>query len=192
MMNNVQTNPAAPMLASKQSAFTRFVRNSARIACGVLSIFALLGGAFCFLAAVVDGIYFSRLHSKMFNCARFVEAHIQENSMFPTSGQLQRWSNENGDLLPFRIGEPGADDSFTILDGQSTEPHFKKYRIAYWTGDRSEFFNAWDGTFTTSVTQYSGSAFVVGMAFFVAGAALYRIRDYLLKAQQSALEVSQT
>ncbi len=192
MTNNIQTNPTAPLQASRQSAFTRFVRNSARMGCGVLSIFALLGGAFGFLAAVVDGIYFSRLHSKLLNCAKLVEAHIHENSRFPDSSELQRWGNENGGLLPFRIGTPGADDTFSILDGQAAEPQFKKYRIASWTGDRFEFFNAWDGTFTTSIRQHSGGALAVGTMLFVAGAVLYRVRDRLAKAHHNIWGVSQT
>lgn len=146
-------------------------------ACKVASSIALIAASFSMLATVVDWIYYFKIHGMMRECGAFVKAHVDKLEQFPSTETMDNWSHSH-DLSPrLRVGAPGALDSMKILEGDLVKAGFRDFRIAYWDGDRFEFFNLWDETFTTSVKTHSGGAALVGLALFGIGSVFWFVRS---------------
>ncbi len=151
-----------------------FPRKLGVVCLGVICIFALLGGAFGLMAAVADGVYYYNIHTKMIECNEFVKVHLKAQGRFPYRATMDDWSQKHGVFPGFSLGAPGADESFDLLEGRWGSGD---YRIAYWDGDRHEFFNSWDQSFTTSTAKHSGTALLIGITSFALGALTWRMRQ---------------
>ena len=75
----------------------------------------------------------------------------------------------------------------SLLEDQLVKTGFRDFRIAYWDGDRFEFFNLWNESFTTSVKTHSGVAALHAIAFLSLASAIWFIRR---RIQRNRLEPS--
>lgn len=146
---------------------------------GVISLFGVIAGSLLLLAAIENGFYFREIHTKMIDCAGFVRNHIAENPRYPTDDMIKNWSRENDVSPPFILGGRGSGNSIPVFDGTPHNSESGSFRIAYSGGDRMEFFNSWDESFTTSVRQNSGERALYGLALLAIGFVSFRMRGCL-------------
>lgn len=166
-------------------AMKKFFQKGAAVILGVVSILALIGGSFALFAAVADGFYYRRLHAEMMECAAFVRNHIGKNPRYPTAELLDDWGRENDISHRFRLGGRGSSFSVPNLAGEPHHSESGRFRIAHWDGDRFEFFNSWDESFTTSIRQHSGGAALYGLGFLAVGVVSFRMRGWLKNAKDT-------
>jgi hypothetical protein len=152
----------------------------------VASAIALIAAGFFILASVVDGIYYYRLHGKMRECGAFVNVHVDKHGRFPSTESMSDWSKMHDVFPRFYLGSPGSSDSMSHLEDQFVKTGFRDFRIAYWDGDRFEFFNLWNESFTTPVKTHSGDAALHAIAFLGLASAIWFMRRCIQKNRRDS------
>ena len=105
-------------------------------ACILVGLFAFGFG----VAAIVDGFGYSALHQNMRLCSDFVESHITHYQRFPSESELEGWRNEQRIAERFSIAGPDGLNGFHRYESRSAGAPTTTFRIAYWDGDRFEFY----------------------------------------------------